>query len=98
MPAAVWRTRPARSISLWLTIWASAGLSLRTGRKAWDQRMARGCRVAATDTQPDTARAPHVAGSSQTTKKNNPKQKHKKTTKKHKKTHPQPNKQTLGLG
>ena len=40
MPAAVWRTSPARSISLWLTIWASDGLSLRTGRKAWDQRMA----------------------------------------------------------
>src|SRR3954454_19771643 len=39
MHAAVWRTRPARSISLWLTIWASAGLSLRTGRKARDQRM-----------------------------------------------------------
>src|SRR3954453_2135860 len=41
MPAAVCRTRPARSISLWLTIWASAGLSLRTGRKARDQRIAR---------------------------------------------------------
>ena len=41
--AAVWRTSPARSISLWLTICASAGLSFRTGRKARDQRMARGC-------------------------------------------------------
>jgi hypothetical protein len=26
---------------LWLTIWASAGLSLRTGRKARDQRIGR---------------------------------------------------------
>src|SRR5437763_5794826 len=40
MPAAVWRTRPARSISLWLTICASEGLSLRTGRKARDHRIA----------------------------------------------------------
>src|SRR5688572_24464135 len=38
MPAAVWRTSPARSISLWLTIWASDGLSLRTGRKLRDRR------------------------------------------------------------
>ena len=37
-PAAVWRTRPARSINLWLTIWASAGLSLRTGRKQRETR------------------------------------------------------------
>src|SRR6185295_16205162 len=43
MPAAVCRTSPARSISLWLTIWASAGLSLRTGRNARDQRMAPRC-------------------------------------------------------
>src|SRR6185369_5778743 len=40
MPAAVCRTSPARSISLWLTICASEGLSLRTGRKARDHRMA----------------------------------------------------------
>jgi hypothetical protein len=29
---------PARSISLWLTIWASDGLSFRTGRKARENR------------------------------------------------------------
>src|SRR3954470_12030942 len=40
MPAAVWRIRPARSISLWLTIWASAGVSLATGRKYRVRRMA----------------------------------------------------------
>src|SRR3982750_1276031 len=52
MPAAVWRTRPARSISLWLTICASDGLSLRTGRKALDQRMAAGSTVTPYGWQP----------------------------------------------
>ena len=38
MPAAVWRISPARSISLWLTICASEGLSLMTGRKYRETR------------------------------------------------------------
>src|SRR4051812_47477527 len=43
MPDAVWRIMPARSISRWLTIWASDGVSLRVGRKYWDRRMGRRC-------------------------------------------------------
>src|SRR6266550_3252641 len=35
MPALVWRTRPARSISRCETICASAGFSFRVGRKYW---------------------------------------------------------------
>jgi hypothetical protein len=39
MPAAVCRTNPARNISLWLMIWASAGASLATGRKKRERRI-----------------------------------------------------------
>ena len=33
MPAASWRIMPARSISWWETIWASAGASRSVGMK-----------------------------------------------------------------
>src|SRR4051812_42410378 len=39
MPAAVWRTSPARSISRWETICASVGFSRSVGRKNWVERM-----------------------------------------------------------
>src|SRR4051794_17534387 len=39
MPAAVWRTRPARSISRGETICASVGLSRRVCKKNWVERM-----------------------------------------------------------
>src|SRR3954462_5038892 len=41
MPADICRIMPARSISRWLTIWASGGVSLSVGRKYWDRRMGR---------------------------------------------------------
>src|SRR5690242_10437859 len=66
MPAAVWRTRPARSISLWLTIWASAGLSLRSGRKARDQRMAAGSRGRVCRLQPQWPCGAADTGAAQT--------------------------------
>src|SRR5271155_3170669 len=40
MPEAVWRTSPARSISRWLAICASVGVSLSVGTKLRDRRMA----------------------------------------------------------
>src|SRR3989337_318764 len=40
MPAASWRTRPARTRSLWLTAWASAGSSRRVGMSDRVQRTA----------------------------------------------------------
>src|ERR1700722_511336 len=39
MPADVWRTRPARSISRCEAICASAGVSLMVGMKAWGRRI-----------------------------------------------------------
>ena len=39
MPAASWRTRPARTISLWLTASAPAGSSLTVGSSSWLARM-----------------------------------------------------------
>src|SRR5215510_3460002 len=39
MPAASWRTRPARSMSLWLSASASAGSSRRVGTSDFDSRM-----------------------------------------------------------
>src|SRR5436190_1063885 len=44
MPALVWRTRPARSISRCETICASEGFSFMVGRKYWLIRMAADCR------------------------------------------------------
>src|SRR5579864_8903983 len=38
MPAASWRTYPARSRYLWLATSASAGASRRVGINSWDQR------------------------------------------------------------
>src|SRR3972149_1785462 len=40
MPAASWRTRPARTMSLWLTASASAGSSRRVGMSDRVQRTA----------------------------------------------------------
>src|SRR5688572_26091466 len=39
MPAATFRMNPPRTMSTWLTTWASAGLSLSVGMNARDRRM-----------------------------------------------------------
>src|SRR5512137_2458408 len=41
MPAPSWRMKPARTRSLWLATWASAGASLRVGTKAFESRTGR---------------------------------------------------------
>src|SRR5689334_2044118 len=92
MPAAVWRTSPARSMSLWLTIWASAGLSLRTGRKARDQRMAGALRWS----PPAGNRGNPVAPPTQQRQKSNLDQFRTVTALLPRPTHPRPDELTLG--
>src|SRR5579862_9844862 len=60
MPALVWRTSPARSIRRCETICASAGFSLRVGRKYWLIRMARN--VGSEDCHGKPGLSPAVSG------------------------------------
>ena len=79
-------------------IWASAGLSLRTGRKARDQRMVLRCRVASHEAQPDLRQTTIVATPTQEGHKSNLHQIRDVTAVRHKPTSCRPNKLALGSG